>query len=118
MREIIKRHLNLGEVDIGAIEISAKARDDIPRLLRGLQYICTTAEVRKRVFGILAEVVPKRENGEALVSTETGRPEMSQWQIMVLGVLRLGLNTHYDCIGELANEHRTPSQLLRHSDWT
>jgi hypothetical protein len=74
MREIIKRQMELGEVDIGAIEISTKSRDDIPRLLRGLQYIYTTDEVRERVFEILAEVVPQHADGESAVSTETGRP--------------------------------------------
>ena len=86
MREIIKRQLQLGEVDIGAIEISSKSRDDIPRLLRGLQYIYTTEGVRDQVFEILAEVVPQRDDGAGAVSTETGRPGMSQWQILVLGV--------------------------------
>jgi len=66
MREIIKRQMELGEVDIGAIEISTKSRDDIPRLLRGLQYIYTTDEVRERVFEILAEVVPQRADGGVL----------------------------------------------------
>jgi hypothetical protein len=117
MREIIKRQMELGEVDIGAIEISTKSRDDIPRLLRGLQYIYTTDEVRERVFEILAEVVPQRADGEGAVSTETGRPGMSQWQILVLGVLRLGLNADYDRIGELANEHRTVRQMLGHAAW-
>jgi IS5 family transposase len=117
MREIIKRQMELGEVDIGAIEISTKSRDDIPRLLRGLQYIYTTDEVRERVFEILAEVVPQRADGEGAVSTETGRPGMSQWQILVLGVLRLGLNADYDRIGELANEHRTVRQMLGHAEW-
>jgi hypothetical protein len=117
MREIIKRQLDLGEVDIGAIEISIKSRDDIPRILRGLQYIYTTEEVRERVFEILAEVVPQRAAGEGPVSTETGRPGMSQWQILVLGVLRLGLNADYDRIGELANEHRTVRQMLGHAGW-
>lgn len=118
MREIIKRQMDLGEVDIGAIEISTKSRDDIPRLLRGLQYIYTTDAVRERVFEILAEVVPQRADGEGAVSTETGRPGMSQWQILVLGVLRLGLNADYDRIGELANEHRTVRQMLGHAAWS
>lgn len=39
MREIIKPQLQLGEVDISAIEIDHRSRDDIPRLLRGLQFI-------------------------------------------------------------------------------
>jgi hypothetical protein len=118
MREIIKRQLELGEVDIGAIEISTKSRDDIPRLLRGLQYIYTTEAVRERVFEILAEVVPQRSEGDGPVSTETGRPGMTQWQILVLGVLRLGLNADYDRIGELANEHRTVRQMLGHAEWS
>jgi len=117
MREIIKRQLHLGEVDIGAIAISTQSRDDIPRILRGLQYIYTTEEVRERVFEILAEVVPQRAEGAGPVSTETGRPGMSQWQILVLGVLRLGLNADYDRIGELANEHRTVRQMLGQADW-
>jgi len=118
MREIIKRQMELGEVDIGAIEISSKSRDDIPRLLRGLQHIYTTEEVRERVFEILAEVAVQRADGDGPVSTETGRPGMSQWQILVLGVLRLGLNADYDRIGELANQHRTVRQMLGHAEWT
>jgi len=117
MREIIKRQMDLGEVDISAIEISTKSRDDIPRLLRGLQYIYTTDGARERVFEILAEVVPQRAEGEGPVSTETGRPGMSQWQILVLGVLRLGLNADYDRIAELANQHHTVRQMLGHAQW-
>jgi len=30
---------------------------------------------------------------------------MEQWKILVLSVLRLGLNADYDRIQELANEH-------------
>ncbi len=42
---------------------------------------------------------------------------MTQWQILVLGVLRLGINADYDRIQELANEHKTLRQMLGHSDW-
>ena len=118
MREIIKPQLQLGEVDISAIEIDHRSRDDIPRLLRGLQYIYTTEAVRERVFAILAEVLPERADGSGPVSAETGRPGMAQWQILVLGVLRLGLNADYDRIAELANQHRTVRQMLGHSDWS
>jgi len=117
MREIITPQLQLGEQDIGAIEIDHKSRDDIPRLLRGLQVIYVTPEVRERVFAILAEVVPMRADGEGSVSTETGRPGMTQWQMLVLGTLRLGLNADYDRIEELANQHRTVRQMLGHSGW-
>ena len=110
MRQVINPQLQFGEVDIGAIELDPKSRDDIPQLLRGLQHIYTTPALRARVFAILAEVIPAGVNGQA--DTNTGRPGMEQWKILVLGVLRLGLNADYDRIHELANEHKTIRQML------
>ncbi len=115
MRQVINPQLQFGEVDIGAIALDPKSRDDIPQLLRGLQHIYTTPELRARVFAILEEVVPAGVNGQA--DTRTGRPGMEQWKILVLGVLRLGLNADYDRILELSNEHKTLRQMLGHSDW-
>ena len=40
MRQIIKPQVALGVVDIAAMHLDPRSRDDIPRLLRGLQYIC------------------------------------------------------------------------------
>jgi IS5 family transposase len=117
MRQIINPQLQLGEVDIGAVALDVTSRDDIPRLLRGLQHIYTDVTLREQVFAILAEVLPMRDDGDGPVSITTGRPGMAQWQILVLGVLRLGLNADYDRIGELANEHRSVRQLLGVSDW-
>jgi hypothetical protein len=73
--------------DIAAIVLDPKSRDDIPQLLRGLQYLYTTPEVREQVFAILAEVIPAGLNGQA--AAHTGRPGMDQWKILVLGTLRL-----------------------------
>ena len=115
MRQVINPQLQFGEVDIGAIVLDPKSRDDIPQLLRGLQHIYTNPELRARVFAILEEVVPAGVNGPA--DTSTGRPGMEQWKILVLGALRLGLNADYDRIQELANEHTTIRQMLGHSDW-
>ena len=60
--------------------------------------------------------MPKRvgasKSGPA--STDKGRPGMEQWQILVLGTLRLGLNADYDRIHELANQHRTVRRMLGH----
>jgi hypothetical protein len=116
MRQIIKPQLALGVVDIAAIQLDPRSRDDIPRLLRGLQYIYLQPQVREAVFTILREVVPLDAAGQP-VSVDTGRPGMSQWQILVLGVLRLGLNADYDRIQELANQHLTIRQMLGHSDF-
>jgi hypothetical protein len=42
---------------------------------------------------------------------------MGQWKILVLGVLRVGLNADYDRIQELANQHAAIRQMLGHGDW-
>ena len=116
MRQVIDPQLQFGEQDISAIELDFKSRDDIPRILRGLQYIYTTAEVREQVFAILEEVLPERVDAGGKVSADTGRPGMEQWKILVLGTLRLGLNADYDRIQELANQHGTIRQMLGHGD--
>lgn len=115
MRQVINPQLQLGEQDIGAIVLDPKSRDDIPQILRGLQYIYVTPEVRAQVFAILAEVIPEGVDGQA--DATTGRPGMEQWKILVLGTLRLGLNTDYDRVHELSNEHRTVRQMLGHAGW-
>lgn len=117
MRRVIQPQLKFGETDIAAIVLDPKSRDDIPQLLRGLQYIYTEIDLRQRVFAILEEVMPARADGKGKASRQTGRPGMEQWKILVLGVLRLGLNVDYDRIQELANQHKTIRQMLGHSDW-
>ena len=117
MRTVIQPQMQFGQVDIATIVFNPKSRDDIPHILRGLQYIYTNAALRERVFTILQEVMPKRVGAEGKASPKTGRPGMEQWKILVLGVLRLGLNADYDRIQELANEHKTIRHMLGHSDW-
>ena len=117
MRQVIHPQMQLGELDISAIPLDPHSRDDIPRILWGLQHIYTTPELRERVFAILEEVLPQRPDGEGTVSADTGRPGMAQWTILVLGTLRLGLNADHDRIHELANQHTTIRQMLGHGDW-
>ncbi len=119
MRQVIDPQLQFGEQDIAAIHLDPKSRDDIPQILRGLQYIYTTPALREAVFAILEEVIPERvgEDVEGKADPNTGRPGMEQWKILVLGVLRQGLNADYDRIHELANQHNTLRQMLGHGDW-
>ena len=50
MRSVHDPQMKFGEVDIAAIELDPKSRDDIPPILSGLQYIYTTVELRSAVF--------------------------------------------------------------------
>jgi hypothetical protein len=118
MRNVFNPQMSLDGVDIGAIYLDPKSRDDIPQILRGLQHIYTEPALRARVFAILSEVLPNRVSGEGKADANTGRPGMEQWRILVLGVLRLGLNADFDRIHELANQHSTLRQMLGHGDWS
>jgi len=116
MRHVMKPQLGLGELPIGEIKLDPKSRDDIPKILAGLQYIYVTPQVREEVLAILQEVIPERAKG-GKASAALGRPGMAQWKILVLGTLRLGLHADYDRLQELANQHQALRQMLGHSDW-
>ncbi len=117
MRKVINEQMVFGQTDISAIRIDPKSRDDIPRLLRGLQHIYTQPELRDRVFAILADMRPVQADGKTKVSAEKGRPGMDLWKILVLGVMRLGLNADYDRIHDLANYHLAIREMLGHGGW-
>ena len=74
MRKVESTQLELGSADIGAVHINPKSRDDIPALLRGLQHLYVTAQLRQQVFALLeAEVNPNARK-------DTGRPGMHLWR--------------------------------------
>lgn len=108
MRHTLSPQLQLGEHDVSTIKFDTLSRDDIPQLLRGLQHLYDDKEDRDAVLDLL------RENVLEEVDADTGRPGMSLWAVLVLGVVRLGLNCDYDRVMELANEHRTLRQMLGH----
>ena len=110
MRIVQNPQMEFGELNIADIKLSFKSRDDIPKLLMGLQYIYTTPSVRTSIFGLLeAHISPNTDK-------TVGRPGMELWKIFVMGVLRLGLNCDYDRLHELVNQHRTIRKMLGHSD--
>ncbi len=109
MRTATRPQLQLGEIDIANIKIDPRSRDDIPQLLRGLQYLYCDDTLRKEIFQILEKLSPQK------ISTEMGRPGMMWWKIFVMGTLRLNLNCDYDRLQELVNHHNTIRQMLGHS---
>ncbi len=111
MRKVVEERSWLGSVDIGSIELNVKSRDDIPAILIGLQAIWNDKAAREELFRLLdAHVLPDRRR-------DTGRPGMHLWRILVMGVLKQGLNCDYDRLQELANEHGKIQAFLGHSDW-
>ena len=80
MRNVINPQMLLDGVDIGAIYLDPKSRDDIPQLLRGLQHIYTEPALRERVFAILREVMPNRVKGQGTRVQQLDRPNSGMRQ--------------------------------------
>lgn len=118
MRAVINSQMVFGQVDISSISFNPKSRDDIPHLLRGLQHLYCEPQLRERVFAILTELLPITSGAGGKADPNNGRPGMAQWSILVLGVMRLGLNADYDRIQELANEHITLRLMMGLGGWT
>ena len=100
--------MRFGETPIDKIKFDLRARDEVPKLLIGLQHIYCTPELREEVFNILEDLVPEQTN------SKNGRPGMDLWKILVLGTVRLNCNWDYDKLQDIANNHRNIRQMLGH----
>lgn len=109
MRVVQNVQMQIGEVDVSTVKFDLKSRDDIPKILRGLQHLYMDLALRTKLFELLeAEVLPKTDK-------RNGRPGMTLWRIFVCGVVRLDLNIDYDRLHELVNQHNTLREMLGHS---
>ena len=77
-------------------------RDEIPKILLGLQHLYSTFEIREKVFDILQEEI-------------SGKVDMDVWLILVLATILTGVEFDYDHIREIANNHKNVHEMLRHS---
>jgi hypothetical protein len=58
MRKIIDMQMKIGEKAIADIKFDLRSRDEIPKLLRGLQAIYCDRKLREQVFEVLAGIIP------------------------------------------------------------
>ena len=108
MRKIIELQMKIGETAIANIKFDHRSRDEITKLLLGLQAIYCNPEVCKQVFDVLIEIIPSD------IDPKNGREGMDLWKIFVLGTLRLNCNWDYDKLHEIANNHDRLRQMLGH----
>ncbi len=99
MRTKFERNPDLFTLPISSAKFHKNTRDEAPKLLTGLQAIYLKEELNSAVFSILSKSInPKQEK-----LVKSGRKGMGLWEILVLGVMRQGLNTNYDRIHHFAN---------------
>jgi len=109
MRRAKDTQMKIGEIPIADIQFDLRSRDEIPKVLIGLQRLYCNPEIRKKVFKELIDLIPEN------VDPNNGRLGMDLWKILVLGTLRLSCNWDYDKLMEIVNNHRTLRLMLGHS---
>jgi hypothetical protein len=108
MREKFERNPDLFTLPISSAEFPNNCRDEAPKLLKGLQAIYATKELNQRIFSLLSSRINDKQ--DKLV--KSGRKGMGLWEILVLGVMRQGLNANYDRMHYLSNSDRTMRTVM------
>jgi len=108
MRKVMDMQMKLGDIPTENIEFDLRSRDEIPKVLIGLQRIYCNTEIRDRVFKVLIDLIPED------IDPDNGRSGMDLGKILVLGTIRLSCNWDYDKLVDIANNHRTLRLMLGH----
>jgi hypothetical protein len=96
MRQHYQAQPDLQITPIEKIRLPLKSRDELPPLLAGLQWVWRHPTLKADIFALLeAKILAGKKT--------TGRPGMDLWQILVLGVVRLGLDAGWDRMEHIAN---------------
>ena len=91
---------------IEKIRLPLKSRDELPPLLAGLQWVWMHPTLKAEILALIEAAVPADKK-------PTGRTGMTLWQILVLGVVRLGLDADWDRMEDMANHHLLVRQMLQ-----
>ena len=105
MRQHFTTQPEFGLTPIEQIVLPLKSRDELPPILAGLQWIWTHPTLKAEILALLeAKILAGKK--------ATGRTGLDLWQILVLGIVRLGLDANYDRLEDLANHHSLIRQFL------
>ena len=105
MRHHFQSQPDLQLTPIEKIRLPLKSRDELPPILAGLQWLWMHSPLKAEIFALLeAKILAGKK--------ATGRIGMDLWQILVLGVVRLGLDADWDRLEDLANHHTLIRQML------
>ena len=96
MRKKFAVQYELGATPVEKIRLPLKSRDELPPVLRALQYIYSTPEVNSLVFALLEKKIMANVK-------KTGRNGMSLWEILVFSTVRLALDANFDRLEHMVN---------------
>jgi hypothetical protein len=105
MRHHFPTQPDLHIIPIEKIRLPLHSRDELPPILAGLQWLWMHPALRAEILALLeAEILGGKQ--------ATGRTGMDLWQILVLGVVRLGLDADWDRLEHIANYDSLVRQML------
>jgi transposase, IS5 family len=105
MRQHFQSQPDLQIVPIEKIVLPLRSRDELPPILAGLQWIWMHPTLKGEIFALLEAAILAGKKA-------TGRQGMDLWQILVLGVVRLGLDADWDRLEHIANYDLLVRQML------
>lgn len=105
MRHPFQQQPDLHVTPIERIRLPLKSRDELPPILAGLQWLWMHPTLKAEILALLeAKILAGKQR--------TGRTGMDFWQILVLGVVRLGLDVDWDRMEYIANYDLLVRQML------
>src|SRR6266705_1529616 len=105
MRHAFQAQPDLPILPIEKIRLPLRSRDELPPILAGLQWTWMHPTLTAEIFALLAAAILAGKKA-------TGRTGMDLWQILVLGVVRLGLDADGDRMEDRANHPTLLRQRL------
>ena len=105
MRQRFEQQMRLSTIAISDVRFPLKSRDELPPVLKALQYIFITPQLNEKVFALLEEKICKNKK-------KTGRKGMDLWHLFVLAVVRHTLDTNWDRLHDTANYHELVRSIL------
>ena len=111
MRKAYSNQHRLDCVPIEQVSLNFECRDEIVPVLVGLQHLYSQIELLDQVTAWIAADV------NATTRDDLGREGLSYWQILVLGIVRLGCNLTYDKLQDLCENHLALRGILNVGNW-
>src|SRR5258708_31164073 len=105
MRQRYSPQPDLQIIPIEKIQLPTRSRDELPPILAGLQWIWTHPTLKGEIFALLETKILAGKKA-------TGRLGMDLWQILVLGIVRLGLDADWGRLEHIAAYEMLGRQLL------
>jgi len=105
MRKRFEQQLSFGQIPIEDLKLSAKTKNSLNELLAALQVIYMNKEYNEKIFSVLEKYICSDKK-------QTGRKGMDLWHIFVLSQVRMCMNTSYNILHDLANNHKNLRKLM------